>query len=201
MSYDIFLASSSPRRAELLQQIGISFQRCSADMDEVQLPGESAQDYVCRLATEKARAAHQRTDDKCCPVLGADTIVVLEGTMLGKPKDNEQAGQMLARLSNNWHEVLTAVTVIGEGVGSTETRLEQLCSLTRVHMRELSNDEIIAYGRHEVVLDKAGAYAVQGIAAGFIDRIEGSYSGVMGLPLYETSELLKRFGINVLRRN
>lgn len=201
MSYDIFLASSSPRRAELLQQIGISFQRCVADIDEAQLPGELAKDYVCRLATEKARAARSVIDDKCCPVLGADTIVVLDGVVLGKPIGDEQAREMLARLSNNWHEVLTAVTVIGEGVDSAEPRLEQLCSLTRVHMRDLTDHEVAAYGHHEDVSDKAGAYAVQGIAASFIDRIEGSYSGVMGLPLYETSELLKRFGIYVLGRH
>lgn len=198
MSNDIFLASSSPRRAELLQQIGICFQRCAVDIDETPIPGESANDYVCRLATEKARAAHHLVARKGAPVLGADTIVVLNGAVLGKPNDDEHARQMLARLSNTWHEVLTAVTVIGEGVDSAQARVEQLCSLTRVHMRELTENEVVAYGQHEAVLDKAGAYAVQGIAASFIDRIEGSYSGVMGLPLYETSELLRRFGINVL---
>lgn len=201
MSNDIFLASSSPRRAELLLQIGIRFQRCLVDIDETLIAGESANDYVCRLATEKARAAHCLVARQGNPVLGADTIVVLDGAVLGKPNNDEHARQMLARLSNTWHEVLTAVTVIGEGVDSVQARVEQLCSLTRVHMRQLTDNEIVAYGQHEAVLDKAGAYAVQGIAASFIDRIEGSYSGVMGLPLYETSELLRRFGINVLSCN
>ncbi|MBL1433181.1 MAG: septum formation protein Maf [Gammaproteobacteria bacterium] len=201
ISHDIYLASASPRRAELLQQIGVRFQCCSVDIDERQLPGESAKEYVCRLATEKAFAGQGLVAERQVPVLGADTIVVVDGAVLGKPLDAEQAQQMLARLSNNWHEVLTAVTVIGEGVHSAEAQVERSCSVTRVHMRKLSTDEIAAYGRRERVSDKAGAYAVQGIAASFIDRIEGSYSGVMGLPLYETNELLKRFGIDVLIRD
>lgn len=203
-SHDIFLASASPRRAELLQQIGVSFERCIADIDEQQLPGESPREYVCRLASEKAITAKSSMGDAQSPILGADTVVVVDGITLGKPADIEQAQQMLARLSNNWHEVLTAVTMISEGVSSgheQDMRVEQLCSETRVHMRELSSAEIAAYCRYESVQDKAGAYAIQGLAAGFIDHIQGSYSGVMGLPLYETNELLKRFGIDTLARD
>jgi len=198
---DIYLASASPRRAELLQQIGVSFERCVSNVDEQRGLGETPHGYVCRLAIDKATAAKKLLIDAQCPVLGADTIVVIDGDILGKPLDTAQAGKMVARLSNNWHEVLTAVAVIGEGVDTGTVSVELLCSVTRVHMRSLSSDEIAQYGCQELVLDKAGGYAVQGIAASFIDRIEGSYSGVMGLPLYETSELLKRFGINVLARD
>ncbi len=189
---DLYLASASPRRGELLQQIGVSFERCVADIDERQQEGESPKDYVCRLATEKAQAVRGKVVGSSMPILGSDTIVVLDGDVLGKPVDEHDALQMLARLSNNWHEVLTAVALIGEG-GE-----ECICSTTRVHMAALSQEGIRAYVASEAVLDKAGAYGIQGLAASFIDRIEGSYSGVMGLPLYETTVLLQRFGIKVL---
>ncbi len=198
---DITLASASPRRAELLQQIGVNFEVCVSGIDEQPRLGETPHDSVCRFATEKAssvlrtlrvQGGGQR------PVLAADTIVVMDGDVFGKPTDSDEARQMLSRLSNNWHEVLTAVAVAGEVVDTGEIVVELLCNVTRVHMCWLTSAEIEFYGRHERVMDKAGGYAVQGIAASFIDRIEGSYSGVMGLPLYETSELLRRFGINVL---
>lgn len=198
MTPQIYLASASPRRAELLRQIGIGFERCSVDIDEQRRSAEPAYDYVCRLAIDKAAAAKRLIGSNSRPVLGADTIVVIDGDILGKPASRMQARQMLARLSNNWHEVLTAVAMISEGVDRFNAQCEHACSVTRVHMRPLSAEEIASYGAQEAVLDKAGGYAIQGLAASFIDRIEGSYSGVMGLPLYETSELLKQFGINVL---
>lgn len=191
---ELYLASASPRRAELLQQIGVRYERCVADIDERRNGQESPRDYVCRLASEKAAAARVKLSDSTLPILGADTIVVIEGDILAKPVSRQDAQRMLQRLSNNWHEVLTAVAMIGEGVS------ECLCSVTRVHMSALSEPEIQAYVELEMVLDKAGAYGIQGVAASFIDRIEGSYSGVMGLPLFETTTLLKRFGINVLTR-
>ncbi len=199
-SPDIYLASASPRRAELLQQIGVKFEVCVSDIDEQPRSGETPGNYVCRLATEKASSVQHALGVQC-PVLGADTIVVVDGDVLGKPTDSDQAYHMLARLSNNWHEVLTAVAVAGEVVDTGKITVELLCNVTRVHMRPLTRAEIEYYGNCETVLDKAGGYAVQGIAASFIDRIEGSYSAVMGLPLYETSELLRRFGINVLVRD
>ncbi|MBL4851104.1 MAG: septum formation inhibitor Maf [Gammaproteobacteria bacterium] len=200
-SPDIILASASPRRAELLQQIGVNFEVCVSDIDEQPRLGEAPRDTVCRFAIEKASSVLRTLRAQGggqLPVLGADTIVVVNGDVLGKPIDHDDAQQMLSRLSNHWHEVLTAVAVVGEVVDTGKITVELLCNVTRVHMRVLTSAEIEGYSRYEKVMDKAGGYAVQGIAASFIDRIEGSYSAVMGLPLYETSELLRRFGINIL---
>lgn len=186
----LILASASPRRRELLTQIGIEFQQKVADVDETQRPGESPVDYVSRMALEKARAVHAVAQSEV-PVLGADTSVVIDGQVLGKPADYTHARGMLRRLSGRIHEVLSAVAVVG---GHEVVAVNQ----SKVWFRDISDSEIEAYWRSGEPQDKAGAYAIQGLAATFIKRLDGSYSGVMGLPLYETARLLQDFGIQIL---
>ncbi|MFA7095244.1 MAG: Maf family protein [Gammaproteobacteria bacterium] len=190
----IYLASASPRRRELLEQIGISHRLLSVDLDERQHVGEAPEMYVLRVALEKARAGWRMLEPQARrPVLGADTAVVIDGEVLGKPRDRAHGLAMLARLSGCSHQVLTGVAVVGEG-GRELSRL----NVSTVTFRELSAAEREAYWATGEPVDKAGAYAVQGRAAVFISRLEGSYSGVMGLPLYETAELLRDFRIPVL---
>ncbi len=182
----LYLASRSPRRAELLQQIHLRFEPCPADIDETPLPDESPEAYVLRMAEEKARAAWQTLPETTGhTMLAADTSVVLEGEILGKPRDRADAEAMLARLSGRCHQVLSAVCVLRENF--CQSRLQ--CS--QVSFRALEMAEIQAYCATEEPMDKAGAYAIQGYAAVFVQRLEGSYSGVMGLPLLETWQLLK----------
>jgi septum formation protein len=191
----IVLASRSPRRRELLSQIGVAFNLVSADIDESPLPGESAPDYVKRLALGKARqglANYPQTLTSSFPVLGADTVVAVAGELLGKPKDKTDAKAMWRRLSGQRHEVLTAVALVN---GEREVCV---LSCTKVSFREISSREMEAYWSSGEPLDKAGGYAIQGMGAIFVDRIEGSYSGVMGLPLFETAELLSEFGLPCL---
>lgn len=189
----IYLASASPRRRELLAQIGVAHAVLSVEVDETPLPGEMPQDYVVRLALAKARAGWEGLDpSSSLPVLGADTSVVLDADILGKPRDERHGLDMLARLSGRSHQVLTGVAVVdgrGERVALSESA---------VTFRETSAAERLAYWRTGEPRDKAGGYAVQGIAAMFITRLDGSYSGVMGLPLYEAAELLGDAGIAVL---
>ena len=185
----VILASASPRRRRLLRQIGVSFQVIPADVDETVLSGEQPADYVVRLALEKAAAVWTRVDGSL-PVLAADTTVVLEGDILGKPADRGEAIEMLQRLSGQTHEVYSAVAVQA-GANRAADRL----NVTRVTFAPLQQDWIEAYCESGEPMDKAGAYGVQGQAAARIVRIEGSFSGVMGLPLYETSELLHRFEV------
>jgi septum formation protein len=187
----LILASASPRRRELLMQLGISFQVLPVNIDETQHPGESPPDYVKRLAWLKARTACEASADDH-PVLGADTTVELEGALLGKPRDRLEALTMLARLSGREHCVYSGVAV------ATRQRYAQCVSRTRVCFRTLSADERRAYVESREPLDKAGAYAIQGRAAVFIRELHGSYSGVVGLPLFETAALLRGFGIRVL---
>jgi septum formation protein len=196
----IVLASRSPRRSELLGQLGITHHCVDANVDESHRAGESAEDYVQRLARAKAEAGlalwRRSNPSSQEPVLAADTIVVIdigdEEILLGKPKDRQDAISMLSRLSGRAHRVLTAICMThGE-------RCEQALSQTQVHFRQLTNDEIAAYWNSGEPADKAGSYGIQGKAALFIEQIEGSYSGVMGLPLCETGLLLKRFGIDVM---
>lgn len=191
MSPDLILASASPRRRELLAQIGCRFQVCPVDVDETPDPGENPEDYVVRLAVEKARSgAGLRTGT--LPVMGADTTVVSPVdpfTPLGKPADESDAVAMLMALSGRDHEVLSAVALAaGDNV---QWRL----SRTRVRFRELSEAECRRYWRTGEPRDKAGAYAIQGLGAVFVEHIAGSYSGVVGLPLAETRELLDLYGI------
>lgn len=184
----IILASASPRRAELLDQIGIAYQVQAVDINEDALQGETAEELVVRLAQEKSQAI-TNTD---LPVLGADTLGVIDGQLLVKPQNLEHAHQMLSQMSGNWHEILSAVAISYKN--ETSVRLNH----NRVLFRPISDAEINAYWQTNEPQDKAGAYAIQGLAATFIEQIEGSYSGIMGLPLFETSELLEKVGIKIL---
>ncbi len=186
----VILASASPRRCELLTQIGVSFEQRVAAIDETPGVGESPADYVVRVALEKARVvcAAGKPD---LPVLGADTEVVVDGAILGKPADFAHARAMLRQLSGRAHEVFSAVALVAQREAVTVNR-------STVWFRALEDREIEAYWRSGEPRDKAGAYAIQGLAATFIQRLDGSYSGVMGLPLYETARLLQDFGIEVL---
>lgn len=187
----LILASSSPRRKALLEQLGIRCEVRPVDIDESVREGETPRGYVERLALEKARAA--RTDDGAV-VLGADTAVVVDDDILGKPRDFAHAREMLKRLADREHEVLTAVAVV---VGAHE---EVVTTTSRVVFGPLADETIEAYWATGEPADKAGAYAVQGIAGAFVRELHGSVTGVIGLPLYETVELLHRFGIHALSR-
>ena len=189
----IILASASPRRRSLLQQIGVSFRQQIAAVDETPLDNESAQDYVVRLAVAKARAVRRQSGDHEAPVLGADTAVVVDGRLLGKPADLSHARDMLQLLSGRRHQVLSAVAVVKD-------RQAVAVSDSSVWFRVLSEKDIEGYWKSGEPRDKAGAYGIQGVGAIFVERLEGSYSGVMGLPLYETARLLQGFGIRVLEQ-
>jgi len=184
------LASASPRRRELLQQIGVAVEVVVPDVEEAPRPGEDAADYVCRLAREKAHRVLRRHPQRT--VLAADTAVVLDGELLGKPEDATGAQQMLRRLSDHEHRVLTAVHLCHGGFDAGAL------SDTRVRFRELSADEIRAYVNSGEPLDKAGAYGIQGRGAVFVSHIAGSYSGVVGLPLFETARLFRQAGLKDL---
>lgn len=187
----ITLASASPRRQQLLDQIGVRYRVLAVDIDETPGINELPQDFVCRLAREKAEVGYQRQTEKQ-PVLGSDTIVVLKGDILGKPGNREHGLTMLAALSGRSHEVMTAVALVDD------ERSECRLSRSLVYFRHMTSDEIAAYWDTGESADKAGGYGIQGLAAMFIERLDGSYSGVMGLPLFETADLLKQFGIELL---
>jgi septum formation protein len=183
----LVLASASPRRAELLTQLGVTFRVDARDVDETRLPDETVETMVRRLALTKARtAAHGAT----LPVLGADTAVVIDEALLGKPADRVEGLAMLSLLSGRTHEVLTAVAVV-QG-----DRCEVRVSRSRVTFREITRDEAEAYWATGEPRDKAGGYGIQGIGGIFAERIEGSYSGIVGLPLAETEALLQAFGVD-----
>lgn len=184
----IYLASRSPRRQELLQQVGVHYELLPVSVDETPAAGEKAADYAQRLALAKAQAGWSSLAGKNpLPVLGADTVVVANATIMGKPRDRQQAIEMLQVLSGATHTVLTAVALVAED------RLVRL-NTSHVTFRTLSLSECEAYWESGEPLDKAGAYAIQGLGAAFITRLEGSYSGVMGLPLFETVDMLETFG-------
>jgi septum formation protein len=187
---DVHLASQSPRRRELLAQIGIRHDLVTVAVDERVRDGEAPAEYVLRLALAKARAGRALRADR--PVLGADTAVVVDDRILGKPADRDDALAMLALLSGREHRVLTAVALVGE---REETRL----SVSHVRFRRIDEAQAAAYWATGEPADKAGGYAVQGLGALFIESVAGSYSGVVGLPLFETGELLRRAGIDPLR--
>ncbi|MDH3355231.1 MAG: Maf family nucleotide pyrophosphatase [Chromatiales bacterium] len=194
----IILASASPRRAELLQQIGISFEKIHADIDESLQPGEGAEAYVMRLAGEKAKAVYNdQSKVSRAPVLGADTVIVVgdKDVILGKPSDYEHFRSMMVKLSGRRHRVLTAIALLLPGGEQMEA-----LSISNVLFRHLQESEIEAYWQSGEPADKAGGYAVQGLGAIFIENLEGSYSGVMGLPLFETAQLLNQVGITTLDR-
>lgn len=190
----LYLASGSPRRRELLEQIGVPHQRIAGEVDEQVLPGEAAEAYVERLARAKAQAGLRNLQGAPGCVLGADTSVVLDGRILGKPLDRADALATLSALSGRAHEVLTAVAITdGERCLSRVVR-------SRVHFRGLEKAEIEAYWETGEPQDKAGGYAIQGLAAIFVSHLEGSYSAVVGLPVGETAALLAEFGIAVWNR-
>jgi septum formation protein len=199
----LYLASRSPRRQELLRQLGVSFEPLrlreasgrQRDIVEVAHDGEPALHYIERIARTKATVGGQhmlRRGLPPRPVLGADTEVVLDGLIYGKPRDTADAARMLTLLSGRTHHVSTAIAVNWEGEITVEI------ATTAVSFRELTREEIDRYVATGESVDKAGAYAIQGRAAGFASRLEGSYSGVMGLPLFETARVLARIGVRVL---
>jgi septum formation protein len=186
----VYLASGSPRRRELLQQIGVSFRVVGTEVDEAVRLAETAPAYVLRLAAAKADAGWERSRDATdVPVLAADTAVVLDGKILGKPADRQDGEGMLRQLSGRTHEVLTAVAL------RTANGLHSRISRSEVTFRSIAADEAQAYWETGEPSDKAGAYAIQGRAAIFVADLRGSYSGVMGLPLFETAELLRTAGV------
>lgn len=188
----IYLASRSPRRRELLAQIGVSHQLLDVDIDERPLADEPVAEYVERLAREKAAAGWCRVQSEGLPplpVLGADTAISVNGRILGKPADFEEARAMLESLSGRTHQVFTGVALCGDrGVRAAVSR-------TDVFFRVLTPAEIERYWASGEPRDKAGAYGIQGLAAVFVERIEGSYSGVVGLPLFETARLLGDYAV------
>ena len=185
----VYLASRSPRRSELLRQIGVAHRLLDVEVDESPRAGESPGDYVLRLAAEKAAAGREiLRDRRDVLVLGADTAVVIDDEILGKPRDRGHALTMLAALSGTTHRVFSGVAVIGE---TLQTRL----SVSEVSFRRIDRAEAEAYWASGEPCDKAGGYAIQGVGAVFVSDLHGSYSGVMGLPLYETAELLGNQGI------
>ena len=195
----IYLASQSPRRRELLKQIGVYYEilllrtdpRRGINVDETAHDGEVPVDYVQRVCRDKAQAGWQTLllrNLPRLPVLAADTTVTLDGKIIGKPDDKEHAAEILRMLSGRQHQVLTAVAV------AFEERVELRLSATTVTFDTLNEDRIRRYLLTHEAHDKAGAYGIQGQAGAFVQRIEGSYTGVMGLPLYETVELLRLFG-------
>lgn len=197
----LYLASSSPRRRELLKQIGIHFELLllrkdpsrEADVEERVAGDEPPQEYALRIALDKAQMGWARVLQRKLPqlpVLAADTVVSIDGNIIGKPASRGEAVSMLQQLSGREHKVYTAVVVaLGDEIASR-------ISVTTVRFRELDGEEIRYYVSSSEPLDKAGAYAIQGRAAVFVERIEGSYSGVVGLPLFETAQLLKPFGFS-----
>jgi len=197
----IYLASQSPRRRELLKQIGVAFdvlplRAVAGRMDVIEVPraGEPAPDFAQRMATEKAACGWRAVDLRHLlrfPVLGADTVVELDGDILGKPADRQSAAAMLTRLSGRTHQVHTAVAV------QHEDRQEMRLSSTQVRFATLDAAAIARYLESGEYLGKAGAYAIQGRAGAFVEHLDGSYSGVMGLPLYDTAVLLRAFGLAV----
>ncbi|MBT0961819.1 Maf family protein [Denitromonas iodatirespirans] len=200
MHTSIYLASNSPRRRELLRQIGVRFDvlvfrgdtRFDQDVDETPHPNEAPDDYVQRVALAKAEGGLQRVNWRhlpARPVLAADTTLALEGRIIGKPEDAAHAREILRALSGTTHTVLTAVAL------GDDQRIEHRLNTNRVRFRTLGEDDIRRYIATGEPMDKAGAYGIQGRAAMFVEHIEGSYTGIMGLPLFETAELLGRFGL------
>ncbi len=188
----IILASSSPRRAEILRQAGIAFEICASEVDETALPGEAAQAMVARLAEAKARgvAARLGADIRDCIIIGADTTVELDGEILAKPRDSAHAREMLARLSGRTHHVLTGIFLMKRPGNATRSAVET----SAVTFAPLSDNEIAAYAASGEPMGKAGAYAIQGRAGQFIPRIEGCYFNVVGLPLARLCALLLELG-------
>ncbi len=190
----VYLASASPRRRQLLHQLGLAVRSCPPHIDETRHAGENAAAYVQRLAAAKVRAAVPVPCLPPAPVIAADTAVVVDGEILGKPVDAASGCAMLARLSGREHEVWTAVAV------ADDRNCELALSRSRVRFRTISSGEAAAYWASGEPRDKAGGYAIQGLGAVFVCDLSGSYSGVMGLPLFETAQLLARLGWSILEQ-
>jgi septum formation protein len=191
MSIQIILASASPRRKELLDQIKVSYEVYPVDLDETPLPDEKPLAYVQRLAAEKSAAcvAQLKTDK---PVLAADTSVILGDVIMGKPQSQDDATAMLSQLSGRTHQVYSAISLRGR-------EHSQAVSITEVKFRRLTHQEILDYWFTGEPLDKAGSYAIQGLGGIFVESIVGSFSGVVGLPLFETAQLLSKQGIELFK--
>lgn len=196
----IYLASASPRRAELLQQLDLDFEIYPVDIDETIISGESPDQAVIRLAGQKAEKAYHLLSDSGLDfsnghvVLASDTLISFNNKVIGKPGNARRCREILTMLSGQTHQVLSAVTLMSENA-KPDTRL----SVNRVQFRQLQANEIECYCLTSEPADKAGAYAIQGKAAIFINHLQGSYSSVMGLPLFETAELLKKSGIDIIK--
>lgn len=184
----LYLASGSPRRRELLTQIGVPFSVVSAPVDETPLPGEGVSAYAVRLARAKAEAGLAQLSGPGV-VLGADTVVSTQARILGKPRDRAHALEMLGELSDDHHQVITAVAI------TDGQRCLDVCVGTHVYFRAISQAEALRYWETGEPLDKAGGYAIQGLGAVFVRELVGSYSTVVGLPLFETAQLLEQFSI------
>lgn len=191
----IYLASGSPRRHELIQQLGIQTQKLPSDIDETPKFGEPAQAYTERMAYEKsctAQAHHRLHGLDEAPILTADTSVALAGHIFGKPTDIKQAKAMLSALSSKTHQVITVVGVFHQG------QYQHITQISDVTFTELTPTQIERYIATGEPMDKAGAYGIQGIGGVFVSHLQGSFTGVMGLPLFETAQLLKRCGLDLL---
>ncbi|VAW89114.1 Septum formation protein Maf [hydrothermal vent metagenome] len=187
----IYLVSQSPRRRELLHQVGIEHEVILADIDETPHVSEAAELYVSRMALEKARAGRASLSVIDKPLLAADTSVVVDGQILGKPRDEMDARAMLQQLAGRTHQVISAVALVDEAVEASRL------SVSHVSFRDINDEESRAYWCSGEPADKAGGYGIQGLGALFIERLEGSYSGVMGLPLFETAALMRDFGVQL----
>ena len=186
-SVDLILASRSPRRIQLLEQIGARFQVIPADIDESPRPGEPVSDYVRRIAIVKSTTVSEQCEGST-PVLAADTAVSIDKLIIGKPNDEDHAGEMLERLSGRWHDVYSGISITYRDVSVISVR-------TRVKFRRIERWEIKEYWLSGEPKDKAGSYAIQGLGGNFVERIDGSYSNVVGLPMVETGDLLDQYGI------
>ena len=192
----IYVASHSPRRRQLLKQFRVNFDMRPVSIDETMEKGETPVDYVCRMARAKAEMGWGRLIQRRLPLrplLAAATVVVLKGKVIGKPDNLVQGREMLSALSGQTHKVLTAVTVVAKN------KIEESLSTTTIKFRDISQREITSYLNGSEWNDRAGSYEIQGKAAVFIIRISGSYSGALGLPIFETAQLLEKFNIKVFR--
>lgn len=191
----LYLASGSPRRKELLAQTGVIFERIAAPIDETPLANENPRDYVIRMAVEKAESGWRHLQDMGLalkPVLASDTSVVLGDEILGKPLDAADATAMLQKLSGSTHEVMTSLAL------RTENGVETMLNISRVTFATLSAAQIAAYVASGEPMDKAGAYGIQGVGGLFVAHLDGSYTGVMGLPLFETAQLIAKQGLGFM---
>jgi septum formation protein len=187
---ELFLASSSPRRAEILDTLGVRYTAGGVDLDEARAPAEAAETMVLRLASEKATAARM---SRAGAVLAADTAVVVDTAVFGKPRDQGDALDMLSTLSGRSHLVMTGVALYWDA------GMQTALSVSEVTFRDIGSDEALAYWQSGEPGDKAGAYAIQGLGGVFVEAVSGSYSGVVGLPVFETAALLAAAGINVIK--